>query len=317
MRTGGDGRPAVLALRGLALGDLLTAVPALRALRRAFPGHRLVLAAPSALADLLPLIGGVDELLDVSGPGPVPFDAPEVAVNLHGRGPQSVDALRRTRPGRLITHAHPGFPEVSGPPWRQDAHEVRRWCDLLGWYGIPADPADLRLSEPAGAEGGAGRTGPVVVHPGAAYPARRWPPERFAQVIDGLRRAGHEVVVTGGPAERDLAATVATLAGLPGERVLAGRTRLRELAALVARARLVVCGDTGVAHLASAYGTPSVVLFGPVAPALWGPPPAGPHIALWAGMSGDPHGGETDPGLLRIGVPEVLEAALRSLEVKV
>nr|WP_260408372.1 glycosyltransferase family 9 protein [Planomonospora venezuelensis] len=295
---------------------MLTAVPALRALRRAFSGHRVVLAAPAGLAELLPMIGAVDELLDVSGPGPVPLASPDVAVNLHGRGPQSVEALSRTGPGRLLTHAHPAFPGVPGPAWRDGAHEVRRWCDLLGWYGIPADPADLRLSGP-GEPAGPGRagTGPVVVHPGAAYPARRWPAARFALVAAGLRRAGHDVVITGGTAERELARHVAALARLPGEHVLAGRTGLRELAALVARARLVVCGDTGVAHLASAYGTPSVVLFGPVAPALWGPPHAGPHTALWAGRSGDPHGSEPDPGLLRIDVPEVLDAALNLLEV--
>ncbi|MBG0829979.1 glycosyltransferase family 9 protein [Planomonospora sp. ID67723] len=313
----------MLALRGLALGDLLTAVPALRALRRAFPEHRLVLAAPSALAELLPMIGAVDELLDVSGPGPVPLGSPGIAVNLHGRGPQSVEALSRTGPGRLLTHAHPDFPAVPGPEWRAGVHEVRRWCDLLGWYGIPADPADLLLTDPSGPSGppvagpAGARTGPVVVHPGAASPARRWPPTRFALVVAGLRRAGHDVVITGNASERELARQVAALAHLPAEHVLAGRTGLRELAAVVAGARLVVCGDTGVAHLASACATPSVVLFGPVAPALWGPPPTGPHIALWAGRSGDPHGSEPDPGLLRIDVPEVLDAALNLLEVSV
>ncbi|WP_449062773.1 glycosyltransferase family 9 protein, partial [Planomonospora algeriensis] len=70
-------------------------------------------------------------------------------------------------------------------------------------------------------------------------------------------------------------------------------------------------------HLASAFATPSVVLFGPVPPALWGPPPGGPHTALWAGSRGDPHGERPDPGLLRIEVPQVLDAALDRLEVTV
>jgi ADP-heptose:LPS heptosyltransferase len=68
-----------------------------------------------------------------------------------------------------------------------------------------------------------------------------------------------------------------------------------------------VCGDTGVAHLATALGTPSVVLFGPTAPARWGPPPDRPiHRVLWAGAEGDPHADRPDPGLLRIGVDDVL-----------
>ncbi|GAA3468985.1 glycosyltransferase family 9 protein [Nonomuraea roseola] len=278
----------VLALRGLGLGDLLTAVPALRALRRAYPRHRLVLAGPSALAPLLP----VDEVIEVRGPGPVPRTGPEVAVNLHGRGPQSTEALRATEPGTLLTHG------IGGPPWRDDVHEVRRWCDLLEWHGLPADPDDLYLGE-------GDRGGPVVVHPGAAHPSRRWPPERYAMVVAYLRGRGHEVVVTGSAAEWELAVRVA---GLSGARVLAGRTDLTALAALVRDARLVICGDTGLAHLASAYRTPSVLLFGPVSPALWGPPKQGPHTVIWKGTTGDPHGQSPNPGLLSINVDEVIEA---------
>lgn len=286
----------LLALRGLGLGDLLTAVPALRALRQAFPGHRVTIAAPASLAALMPLIGAVDDQIDVSGPGPVPFDRPDIAVNLHGRGPQSVEALRATRPGRLISYG-------AGPSWPEEVHEVRRWCDLLEWHGIKADPDDLTL-------GVSDRSGPVVVHPGAAFPARRWPPERFARVAAALDRALDDVVVTGCAAEAGIARTVAGLAGLPPDRVLAGRTDLAGLVELVSRARLVVSGDTGVAHLATAFCVPSVVLFGPVPPALWGPPPGWRHVALWAGLRGDPHGRRVDPGLLQIEVSEVVEAAL-------
>jgi ADP-heptose:LPS heptosyltransferase len=303
----------VLVLRALGLGDLLTVVPALRGLRRAYPGHRVVLAAPSSLGALVPLIGAVDEVLDVGGPGPVPYERPEVAVNLHGRGPQSTRALSRTRPGRLLAHAHPDHPGVAGPAWDGGAHEVHRWCALLEWYGIAADPGDLALRPPGG-----GRAGeePVVVHPGAAAGARRWPAERFAGVASALGRAGRRVVVTGSAAEAATARRVAALAGLPAARVLAGRTGLVELAVLVGGARLVICGDTGVAHLATALGTPSVVIFGPVSPALWGPPPGlGRHIALWAGRTGDPHGDRPDPGLLEIGVREVLGAARELLDV--
>ncbi|MER6579623.1 glycosyltransferase family 9 protein [Nonomuraea sp. NPDC001023] len=282
----------LLALRGLGLGDLLTAVPALRALRQSFPGHRITLAAPKSLEALLPLIGAVDAQVDVSGPGPVPFRRPDIAVNLHGKGPQSIEALRATDPGRLISFG-------VGPAWQDGVHEVRRWCGLLEWHGIPADPEDLTL-------GISDRTGPVIVHPGAAYPARRWPPERFAEVAAAL----DDVVVTGNAEEVPIASKVAELAGLPPERMLAGRTRLADLIDLVSRARLVVCGDTGVAHLATAFCVPSVVLFGPVPPSEWGPPPGWRHVALWAGRKGDPHGLRPDPGLLRIEVSEVVDAAL-------
>jgi ADP-heptose:LPS heptosyltransferase len=95
--------------------------------------------------------------------------------------------------------------------------------------------------------------------------------------------------------------------------VLAGRTSLAELAGVVAAAGRVVCGDTGVAHLATAVGTPSVVLFGPIPPRHWGPPPDPKHRALWAGLTGNPHSDDTHAGLLAIDVGDVL-AELRRLE---
>jgi ADP-heptose:LPS heptosyltransferase len=147
------------------------------------------------------------------------------------------------------------------------------------------------------------------VHPGASAPARRWPAERFAAVARAERRAGRHVVVTGDPSERALALRVAQLAGLDDDTALAGRTSLLELAAAVAAAGRVCSGDTGVAHLATAFATPSVVLFGPVSPAQWGPPVGNPcHRALWAGRDGDPRGSTADPGLLRITVDQVVAA---------
>jgi ADP-heptose:LPS heptosyltransferase len=170
------------------------------------------------------------------------------------------------------------------------------------------DPTRLDLELPPGPVT-PGAQGATLLHPGAASPARRWPPERFAEVARAELAAGRRVHVTGGPSEVELANEVAALAGLPASAVLAGREGVLGLARMVAAAARVVCGDTGVAHLATALRTPSVVLFGPVSPALWGPPPDRPwHRALWAGTSGDPHGQLPDPGLLAIGVDQVIEA---------
>jgi ADP-heptose:LPS heptosyltransferase len=292
----------VLVLRALGLGDLLTVVPALRALRARFGAAELSLAAPIALAPLVSRIGAVDRLVTVPSavaapPGPPAWSGPPpaVAVNLHGQGPQSVAALRGVGPGALWSYGID-----SGPAWR-DEHEVTRWCRLVSWYGCPADPADLVLGPWRGA------AGPFVVHPGAASARRRWPAERFAEVARELARRG-AVLITGGPGERALARRVAGAAGLPSGSVVAGRTDLGELADLVCRARAVVCGDTGVAHLASAYRTPSVVLFGPQPPARWGPPEAGPHRALWRPAAAEETDGAVDPRLMAISVEEVLAA---------
>lgn len=304
------GQPVVVALRPLGLGDLLTSVPALRALADTFPDHRLLLAAPPALAPLARLTGAVDECVPARPLRPLgpELHGAAVAVNLHGRGPDSHRVLLASRPGRLVAFAHPAVTETAGfPAWRDDEHEVSRWCRLLHESGIPADPDRLDLPSPGPPPTPLAR-GATVVHPGAAFPARRWPVERWAAV------ARHQaerttVVVTGGPGEKDLALAVARSAGVPERCVLAGTTDVIGLAAVVAAAARVVCGDTGVAHLATALRTPSVVLFGPEPPSRWGPPPERAwHRALWAGSTGDPHGAEPDPGLLRLRVEDVVQA---------
>jgi len=113
-----------------------------------------------------------------------------------------------------------------------------------------------------------------VVHPGASVPARACPPATMRAVVVALERAGHRVVVTGGPREQELAAAV----GPP-----AGPTSLAELARIIAGASCAVVGNTGPAHLAAAVGTPVVSLFAPTVPfGQWGPYRV-PHVRL-----GDP-----------------------------
>ncbi|MDT5074237.1 MAG: hypothetical protein QOH82_3557, partial [Mycobacterium sp.] len=143
----------------------------------------------------------------------------------------------------------------------------------------------------------------------AAAPARRWPAARFAAVAAALRAEGRDVVVTGSTAERDLALHVARGARLPESAVLAGTLGLSGLLALVNDSELVICGDTGVAHVATAVGTPSVVLFGPTPPNLWGPRDGARHLALWAGETGDPHGVDAHEGLLALTTSNVLAAS--------
>ena len=308
-------RPLLLALRALGLGDFLTAVPALRALADAFPEHHHVLAAPAPLRALAELSGTVDELVPTEALAPLPpgLHGADVAVNLHGRGPQSHRLLLAARPHRLVAFAHPEVGHSdSAPPWREEEHEVARWCRLLEESAIPTDASRLDLPHPPHLAPPIAH-GATVVHPGGAFPARWWPPARWAAVARHEMDHGRPVVVTGAGREVDLAREVARLGGVPPDAVLAGATDLLTLAAVVAAAGRVVCGDTGVAHLATALRTPSVVLFGPESPARWGPPPDRPwHRVLWAGILGDPHGSQPDPDLLRLQVADVV-AALEDL----
>jgi ADP-heptose:LPS heptosyltransferase len=311
---GAAGRSAtvrIVALRALGLGDLLTAVPALRALLDAHPHATLQVAAPRALAPLIGLAGG--EPVEAAPLQPLPGAAhdADLLVNLHGRGPESHAVALAAHPRRLVAFAHPAIPETRGPApmpdWRAGEHEVERWCRLLSECGIPADPSRLDLPAPPLPRRLSRARGATVVHPGAASGARRWPAERFAAIAAEEVAAGRAVVLTGGVTERPLALRVARAAGLAPSAVLAGHTDLAALAAVVAHAGRVVCGDTGVAHLATAFGVPSVVLFGPTSPAHWGPPPGrARHRVLWAGRTGDPHADAPHDGLLEIAPRDVL-----------
>lgn len=317
--------PFLIVLRALGLGDLLTAVPALRGLPHAFPGHRRLLAAPRWLEPLLPLLREngrpcLHELVECDGLDVDPVSLPhrpDLAVNLHGRGPESHRLLLATEPRRLIAFRNEAVAETAAmPDWDAGEHEARRWCRLIRHWEIDADPAELAI-EPPDAELPGWARGATLIHPGAASAARRWPPDRWAAIASAEREAGREVLVTGSRQEVGLARSIAAASGLDPRREVAGRTDLRGLAALVAAAGTVVCGDTGVAHLATALGVPSVLLFGPTSPRLWGPPEDRPiHRVLWEGGSGDPHDDAVDPGLLEIEPDEVL-AALESLRLEV
>ena len=306
----------LVVLRALGLGDFLTAVPAYRAVARAFPEHERLLAMPLSLHPLLALLGDTFAAgVAVEPLAQLPARAHDAAIgiNLHGRGPQSHRVLLDARARRLIAFAHPDIPQsASGAPWIANEHEVRRWCRMLAAAGIAAQDDDLRIDVPPLKLRPQWRAA-TLVHPGAASASRRWPETSWAVVARACEARGARVFFTGSSAERALAARVAELAALPPERNLAGKTSLPELAALVTHARLLMSGDTGIAHLASACGTASVTLFGPTPPTLWGPPSRARHRVLWAGRSGDPHAGMPDPGLLAIAPADVM-AELETLD---
>jgi hypothetical protein len=257
-------------------------------------------------------LDAVDEVVPAGGLTGLPASLHDaaVAVNLHGRGPESHRVLVAARPRRLIAFANADA-EVCGPAWDPEEHEVARWCRLVGDSGMPADLDDLDIPVPASPPAWA--QGATLIHPGAASAARRWPRAHWAAVARAERAAGHRVVLTGSTADTRRCRQIAVDAGLPPASSYAGRTDLPGLAAAVSAADVVVCSDTGVAHLATALRRPSVVLFGPVPPSEWGPPPDRPwHVALWAGRRGDPHGAAIDPGLLAITPADVVAAIRRA-----
>ncbi|WP_433158480.1 glycosyltransferase family 9 protein [Kribbella sp. CA-247076] len=298
----------VLVLRALGLGDALTGVPALRGLRRLAPDRPLLLAGPDRIGGWLADQGIVDDVLPTTSLADRPPGralGSHLAVNLHGRGPESHHLLQRGQAADLLAFDCPAASYHSTTRWRPDEHEVDRWCRLVIDAGGNCSAEDLRLPVPA-----APATGLVVVHPGAAAPARRWPVDRWIAVARELHADGLDLVVTG--TERDLCGAIARAVPVCDA---SGSLPLEELVSLVAQAGLVLSTDTGIAHLATATCTRSVTLFGPTPPAWWGPAiDAELHTVMYHGSSpGDPHADRPDEALLRITVPEVLTAARAQL----
>jgi len=309
----------VLVLRALGLGDALTGFPALRGVRRLYPDRFITMAVGPEIGCWLKDLGLIDEVLPTSGLTDLEWPPPgwigvggHVAVDLHGRGPLSHRILAATAPEELIAFRCRRAGHLAGPRWQQEEHEVQRWCRLIRSTGGHCDAEDLRLARPDG------RTDSVVVHPGAASASRRWPADRWGWLAGRIAGSGRRIIVTGGPAEAKLTDRVAEIARAAGGsqtagiQVAAGTLDLPALTRVIGRSALLVSGDTGVAHLATALGTPSVLLFGPTPPQYWGPAIDSPlHTVLWHGSldhPGDPHGDVIDPALASITAPEVLAA---------
>lgn len=292
----------IAVFRALQLGDMLCAVPALRALREGEPdAHITLIGLPWASEFASRFSGLVDALMVFPGePGmpEQPFHAEaaqafyadararrfDLAIQLHGSGELSNDVVRRLgarrmagfRPARDHPCANDGRTEML-VPWPR-GNEIERLLALMVALGYPAVDTHLafplrpedhaawrRLAEAHGLAAG----GYLCVHPGARLLSRRWPVERFADVARAVRDRW-QVVITGAPDERMLAYRLATLVGEPVVD-LCGRTTLGSLAALIAHARLLLCNDTGTSHIAAALDTPSVVVSCGSDSARWAP----------------------------------------------
>jgi ADP-heptose:LPS heptosyltransferase len=282
------------------MGDVLVTGPAVRAL--AARASVVLLAGPQG-ADAAAALPGVDAVIVAPLPwieaDPAPVSAAAVdrlvadvralavdeavvftsfhqcalplALLLRLAGVERIAAISDDYPGALLDVRH-RVPD--------DIHEVERACSLAAAAGFPLPAGDdgrLAIRRAAGAATAAHR-GHVVVHPGASVAARGWEPDRYRALVRSLARAGADVVVTGGRAERDL--TTFVTGREPGVTDAGGETNFDVLAALLAEAAVVVCGNTGPAHLAAAVGTPVVSLYAPTVPAVRWRPWQVPHVLL-------------------------------------
>lgn len=294
----------IAVFRALQLGDLLCAIPAVRAIRAAYPEARIALVGlPWARELAMRFSRYFDGFVEFPGFPGLPERAPDMAaipgffreiaeerfdlvVQMHGSGELSnpIAALMGGaltagfyRPGHYRPDAQRFF------AWRDDEHEVLRWLRLARELGIEPRGTHLEfpLGEPDWSEWRARRLGEyAVLHAGAQLPSRRWPAERFAEVGDALAAEGLRIVLTGTAGEMPLTGQVRRLMREPAID-LAGHTTLGGLAAVVAKARLLVCNDTGVSHIAAATRTPSVVVASGSDPGRWAPLERERHRVLY------------------------------------
>lgn len=300
----------ICVFRALHLGDMVCAGPALRGLRRRFPGAHVALVGLPWAADFARRATGcVDEFLEFPGWPGLPereVDFPrlsdflievrerrfDLALQLHGSGRVTnplVQAFgaRHTVAWRPVGEAAPAGMETW--PYPETVHEVRRNLQLIAHLGAPVDDeqvcfplrphdeAELRTRRPDLARLLAGRF--VCLHPGARDPAKRWPTHFFAQVGDALAALGWMPVVTGCESERGLADAVIGAMRAPALHAACDLS-IGALAALLARARLLVSNDTGVVHVAAGLRVPSVVVFFATEPSRWAPLDRARHIAI-------------------------------------
>jgi heptosyltransferase-1 len=276
------------------LGDLIHTVPAVAALRVGFPGAKIDWVVEQKWSALVELVKGVDQLIPwrrgvgnfLACVGDLRKRKYSCAIDFQGlyksallarfsganrrigfdskfareAGAARFYSQRVIPSGRHVAELNVSLAAAAGAPWT-DALA----CPLQLPEESPA-LRELRVRENLREF--------CVISPGGGWRSKCWPPERYGALCAELwKRISVRVVINAGPGEDDLAMAVVAAAG-PAKPIPFSPS-LRELAALVGRARVVIGADTGPMHLAAALGVPVVALFGPTDPARNGPIPKG------------------------------------------
>lgn len=272
------------------LGDAVMITPALAALRAHFPDAEITVLANPLVSQLFSPHDCVDRVITfhrngvhrgVAGRFRLAAELRRQRFDLAVIFPNSFEGALIPRlagipvrlgknsdaRGLLLTHSYPRTLQ------KKDRHQVLNYLEMLEYFGIPSVPPVLQLQTTALedrdladllASRGIGPEDVVLgINPGATFgSAKRWYPDRFAEVARELSgRWGARVVITGGPAETEMAARIEELLG-EGCVNLAGATSVRGLMALIKRCDFFVTNDSGPMHIAAAFGVPLVAIFG-------------------------------------------------------
>ena len=299
----------LLVVRLSSLGDVVHAIPAVAALRRAYPGAQIDWLVGRRCRELVELVPVVDRCLATpppAAPAAVPrllrtlraarYDA---AIDLQGLLKSAVLA-RGSGAGRVIGFGrgqvreraarlfYTETPDVGSP-----AHVIERNLALVTALGVAPGATEFPISQPRSAAveralealGRPAARGFALLNPGAAWASKRWPAERFGALARRLRlECDLPSVVVWGPGERERAERVAEASDAAA--VAAPPTGVADLVALSRAAAVMVAGDTGPLHVAAAVGTPVVGLYGPTDPRRNGPWPAAGAVVSRCGACG-------------------------------
>jgi heptosyltransferase I len=269
------------------LGDVVLSLPALRAIRERFPKTRITVAVGKSSGELIKLSGYADETLMVDrvalrdGFTPLSIvrifrlvqdirkDRFDFVIDLHSLSETNLlgflsgarNRLYSRRPGRSLDF----LSNVQPRPPVEDAKR-KRAIDRNRVPRLPTRSADDRYIEQTLRKFKADSGSPLVgLFPGAGHASRRWPLERFAELAEFLIRNDHvRVIVFAGPEEDSLVSSIRTM--FPATTVLLNRLSISQLASAQARLAAFVSNDTGPMHIASAVGTPVVLLLDKRAP---------------------------------------------------
>jgi heptosyltransferase I len=287
----------ILVIRLSALGDVVHTLPAVDALRRAFPQATIGWLVEAPNADLVRLASSADEIFVVATRR---WRRRKLAASTRQELVASLRSLRQFAAGEWLVDFQGllksallgrasgasvrfGFEKrslreplaslfINRPVAIDQSRHVVDWnMQLASGAGATADGVQWHLdrfaADPTGRFEPLARERPIVLNPGAGKAGKLWPLERFVELAGELIRRQYRVVVSWGPGELEMARSIASGSGAE----LLAETNLRELTFVLRSARLLVAGDTGPLHIAAALGTPVVGLFGPTDPRRNGP----------------------------------------------
>jgi len=286
--------------RALNLGDLLCAIPAIRALKSSYPEARINLIGLPWMAEFaMRFRHYFDGFASFPGVAGLPEQAIDLdafteflhrerqadydlVLQMHGKGSVTNPVVAMFGARRLAGYNEPGEycpdPETF-MPYPEGLPEIERHLALMNFLGITSKGRGLEFPvtddewrEVANLRNvyGISDRPYVCIHPGARDMCRWWAPRKFAQVADAIAAKGVVIIFTGTNEEHSAVERVRKKMDAPSIN-LAGRTGLGVLGALIGQASLLVSNDTGVSHIAAAMGTPSVVIFLTSDPARWAP----------------------------------------------